>query len=337
MSGGSKKDITVLAVGDMVTDAFIRLIEDEAHTYYNEHGRWLAMPFGTKVPFDHAEVVEGVGNAANAAVSFARLGLKSALYANVGEDKYGRDMIAALHKNKVDTRFVHINPDKISNYHYVLWYQEERTILIKHEEYKYHWPHLRPDEIPEWIYFSSVSKNAISFHDDLADWLEKHEDVKMAFQPGTFQMEAGAERLKRIYRRSEVLLLNREEAAWVGGGDHDNMHDLFDKLHELGPKIVVITDGPHGAYASGPDGRYKMPLYPDPKPPLERTGAGDAFASTFVAELIKGNTIQGALQIAPINSMNVVQHVGAQKGLLDDEHLDALLRIAPEWYRPERF
>lgn len=327
----------VISVGDIVTDAFIKLLDDQAHTYTNGDGDWLAVPFATKVPFDHAEIIPAVGNASNAAVSFARLGLKSGFVTNIGEDNYGRQMITALHKNKVDTRFVHVNPDKISNYHYVLWYKEERTILIKHEEYEYFWPHLRASEMPRWLYFSSISKNALDFHDDLADWLDKHDEVKLAFQPGTFQMQAGAHRLHRIYKRSEVLLLNREEAANVGGGNADNVHDLFDKLHELGPKIVVITDGPDGAYASDGQNRYKMPLYPDPKPPFERTGAGDAFASTFVAALIKGNTVEGALQWAPINSMSVVQQVGAQRGLLTENELEGLLKKAPEWYKPTSF
>ncbi|MGZ6005430.1 MAG: carbohydrate kinase family protein, partial [Candidatus Saccharimonadales bacterium] len=282
-------------------------------------------------------VIEAVGNASNAAVSFSRLGLNSSFITNVGEDQHGRDMIRALHKNKVDTRFVHINPDKISNYHYVLWYKDERTILIKHEEYDYFWPHLRADEIPSWLYFSSISKNAIDFHDDVADWLEKHPDVKLAFQPGTFQMEAGVHRLQKLYKRSEVLILNREEAALVGGGNHADVHDLINKLHAIGPRIVVVTDGPDGAYASDGDNRFKMPLYPDPKPPFERTGAGDAFASTFVAALIKGNTIEGALQWAPINSMSVVQQVGAQKGLLDEQQIGELLKKAPDWYKPSRF
>jgi ribokinase len=324
----------VISIGDTVTDAFIKLFDDNAHTYENEKGKWLAMPFGLKVPFDHAEIIPGVGNAANAAVSFARLGLKSSLITNIGDDQYGIDIIRALHKNKVDSRYVRVNPDKISNYHYVLWYKEERTILIKHEVYDYHWPHLKPKETPKWVYLSSVSKNAIDYHDDIADWLEDNPDVKLAFQPGTFQMEAGVERLKRIYARTEVLVLNREEATLVSGGDHANVHDLLDKLHALGPKTVVITDGPDGAYASDGPKRLKMP---DPKPPYERTGAGDAFASTFVAALIKGNTLEGALQWAPINSMEVVQYVGAQKGLVDETQLEQLLQKAPHWYKPENF
>src|SRR3990167_1782331 len=324
----SKFDI--LSVGDIVTDDFIKLLDEQAHVQENDHAKWVSMQFATKIPFDHRELVEAVGNASNASVSFAKLGLKSGLVANVGGDQYGRDMINTLHKAGLDARYVRINPDKKSNYHFVLWYKEERTILIKHEAYEYHWPNLRTDEIPRWIYFSSISKNALPFHDDLAEWLEQNEEVKLALQPGTFQIQAGAERLARLYRRTEVLLVNKEEAAKISGGNKDDLNDLFSRLHGLGPRIVVITDVPQGAYASCPEGKYKMPAYPDPKPPYERTGAGDAFSSTFVAALAKGNNVEGALQWAPINAMNVVQYVGAQNGLLNEEQIDELLEKAPE-------
>ncbi|MGF7228808.1 MAG: carbohydrate kinase family protein [Candidatus Saccharibacteria bacterium] len=326
----------VLSVGDIVTDAFIKLFEDQAQVYTNEHGTWLAMEFGTKLPYKEVDEIKAVGNAANAAVAFARLGLKSGFTTNVGGDQQGRDMIEALHHNGVDTRLVHINPDKKSNYHYVLWYKEERTILIKHEEYDYQWPHLRPAEVPKWVYFSSISDHAIEYHDQVAEWLHSQPNVKLAFQPGTFQMKAGAERLQAIYQRTEVLILNREEAVIVGGGNHEDVHDLFNKLHALGPRIVVITDGPSGAYASDGQNRFKMPLYPDPAAPYERTGAGDAFASTFIAAMAKGMGIEEALRWAPINSMSVVQKVGAQAGLVTEDQLKQLLAAAPEWYHPER-
>lgn len=332
------KQIDVLSVGDVVTDAFIKLLDDEAYTYTDEHGtKTLAMKFGTKLPFDHAEVLEAVGNAANAAVSFSRLGLNTAFETNVGGDQEGRDIIAKLNKEGVDHRFVHINPHMKSNYHYVLWYKEERTILIKHWDYPYHWPHFRPEEVPKWVYFSSISEHALPYHDQVADWLEANPEVKLAFQPGTFQMEAGTERLKRLYARTEVMVLNREEAVFVTGGNYDDVHGLMDKLHGLGCKIVVITDGPAGAYASDGNERLKMPLYPDPAPPYERTGAGDAFASTFVAALAKGHNLESALQWAPINSMSVVQKAGAQQGLLTEDELEGWLKKAPEWYKAEKF
>ena len=187
--------IQVLCIGDVVTDAFIKLFDDRATSYENEEGKWLAMPYGMKVPFDHAEVIEGVGNAANAAVSFERLGIESGLISNVGSDQFGRDIINSLNSKGVDTRFVHINSKKMSNYHYVLWYKEERTILIKHEEYDYHWPRFRSVDIPEWVYFSSISKSALdTYHDKVSDWLDDNPDVKLALQPGTLQLEAGTDR-----------------------------------------------------------------------------------------------------------------------------------------------
>ncbi len=325
----------ILSIGDVVTDAFIKLFDDQAKMVTDDKGMdWLAIPFGTKLPFDHTEVIAGVGNAGNAAVAFARLGMKTGFVTNVGADAQGREIISALDKGDVDTRFIRINHKKKSNYHYVLWYKEERTILIKHEEYDYHWPHFRPAEIPRWVYFSSISEKALPYHDDIADWLDDNPEVHLAFQPGTFQMKAGTHRLKRLYKRASIVLLNREEAALVGGGDHDNMHDLFDKMHALGPQVVVITDGPDGAYGSDGRQRLFMPPYPDPKPPYERTGAGDAFSSTFVAAAAKGLTLQEALRWAPINSMSVVQKTGGQAGLLSEEELQKYLAHAPDNYKP---
>lgn len=328
----------ILSVGDVVTDAFIKLFDDQAKVVNDDrHGKWLAIPFATKVPFDHTEVIAGVGNAGNAAVSFARLGLKTGFVTNVGADAQGREIIAELNRNKVDDRFIRINHGKKSNYHYVLWYKEERTILIKHEEYDYHWPHFRPKEVPRWIYFSSISENAMDYHDDIADWLEENPEVHLAFQPGTFQMAAGVERLKRLYERTSVLLLNREEAVKVGGGNYDDLHDLLDKLHALGPQVVVITDGPAGAYGSDGMQRLFMPPYPDPKPPYERTGAGDAFSSTFVAAAAKGLSLEEALRWAPINSMSVVQKTGGQKGLVTEKELQTYLHHAPKDYKAKSF
>jgi ribokinase len=327
--------LDVLAIGDVVTDAFIKLIDTYETLKETENGLILEVPFGTKIPFDHAQVIEGVGNAANAAVAFSRIGLSSGLISNIGDDSWGTDIVRSLKKNGVDTRFVHENPNKQSNYHYVLWYRDERTIFIKHEEYDYHWPRFRQNDIPRWVYFSSISEKAIEhYHDDVVEWLEHNPEVKLAFQPGTFQMEAGIERLQKLYSRSEVVALNREEATMVFHANHEDIHDQLNKMHEAGIKIALITDGPNGAYASDGNKRWSMPLYPDPAPPVDRTGAGDAFASTFTAALMKGADVPSALLWAPINSMNVVQHVGAQEGLLSDIQIDYYLRNAPTNYHP---
>jgi len=335
----SSKQLDVLCIGDVVTDAFIDLIEKYEHTQKRDDGvTELAFELGTKIPYDHAEVIAGVGNAPNASVSLARLGLNAGLVSNVGDDDWGKEIIAALKQNGVDTRFVHTNPGKVSNYHYVLWYAEERTIFIKHENYEYHWPKFRKSDIPRWGYFSSISENAMEYHDEISDWLDENPEVKLAFQPGTFQMsEKLSPRMLRLYKRAEVVVLNREEASMVFDADHGDIHDQLDKMHQAGIKIACVTDGPNGAYVSDGEKRWQMPLYPDPSAPKERTGAGDAFASTFTAALMKGADVPSALLWAPINSMNVVQHVGAQEGLLSEDQIEYYLRNAPEYYHPTEF
>lgn len=333
----AQQQLDVLSVGNVVTDVFIRLLEDQARIEKTTDGSRICMAYGTKVPFDHSEVVPAVGNASNAAVSFAKLDLKAGLVANVGGDESGREILRTLHEAEVDARFVHVNHESKSQTHFVLWYKEERTILVKDSvDFAYHWPRFRIIDIPKWIYFSSVGKHDVEYDDQLAAWLESHPPVKLAFQPGTFQIQTGAKRLKKLYERAEILAVNREEATTISGGNHADIHDLLDKLHQLGPKIVVISDGHAGAYASDGTNRFKMPIYPDPKPPFERTGAGDAFTSTFVAAIMKGATIEGAMLWAPINAMSVVQKVGAQAGLLNVNQIDQYLRLAPSSYHPER-
>ena len=322
----------VLSVGDAATDVFIRLSDAHIRIWEDEHGHWMDLPFGGKVPFEYALTVEAGGNAANAAVGLSRLGLSTAIAAHVGSDQIGRNLEAALAREGVDTHLVRFDPGQPSNRNFVLWFDQDRTILVHHELYDYHWPHLSPREVPRWIYLSSVGSDGAGYYDQIASWLDTEPSVRLAFQPGTFQIALGAEPLSLLYRRTEVLICNREEAVEIGGGDHGHMAEILKSLHRLGPRIAVVTDGPKGAYASDGTRRYRVPSYPDPSPPKERTGAGDAFASALVAALVQGRPLCEALAWAPINAMNVVQEVGSQTGLLTEGALLGLLNRAPESY-----
>lgn len=333
----SQQSLDVLVVGDILSDTFIKLLDDKAWTSESDNGLNLTMPFGLKVPFDHADFIPAVGNAANAAVSLTLLGHSAGLISNAGNDRGGREIIEALHDHNVDSRFVHLNPGKRTNHHYVLWYKDDRTILINHEHYDYNWPRFRKTDVPKWMYLTSIGANTHEYHDEILHFLERFPDVKLMFQPGSFHIAEGVEVFKKVYERTEIVVLNREEAVQVTGGSHEDLHDLITRMHALGPKVVAISDGPHGAYMSDGQTRFKIPLYPDPAPPLERTGAGDAFASTLLAGLLHNLSLEDAARWAPINSMNVVQYVGAQAGLLKVDQIMELLRNAPEWYKPEQF
>lgn len=328
--------IDVLCVGDVVTDAFIKLLPTEAEVEQDQKKHpLLCMTFGTKIPFKEAVVVNGVGNSPNAAVCFAKLGLHSSLYANIGDDQVGEDMLMSLRAHKVSTEFVKTHRRMASNYHYVLWYGADRTILIKHEPYDYKWPAIGEARKPRWIYLSSIGEKARHIHQDITEYLTDNPSVKLAFQPGTFQIREGVQKLIRLYERTELFAVNLEEAQIITGNNTREVPVLIRALHNYGPKIVVVTDGPNGSFASDGSTIWSMRNYPDPKPPYDRTGCGDAYTSTFVGALASGEDIQTALQWAPINPMSVAQQTGAQAGLLSKQNLLKLLSKAPKDYHPK--
>lgn len=333
--------IDVLSIGDTVCEPFIKLINAEVHCNIDNVGCTITLPFGAKIPFESATVCYGVGNAANASVSFGRLGLRAAICTELGDDDYGKKSIENFHTNNVDTTPTTLHKNIPTNYHYVLWYPPERTILIQHNSYPRHVDEVKfsPNNLPpKFIYFSGLPADSMNFHSELAVWLKKNPTTKLVFQPGTFQIKSGVEALKDFYTHAHIYIVNKEEAQEVLHTSENSLQILLEKIQKLGPEIICITDGPNGAYMRAKDetGNYKnyfMPIYPDPKPPLERTGCGDAFASTFTAALCIGKTPQEALTYAPINSMNVVQEIGAQKGLLTLPEIETYLRNKPESYK----
>lgn len=321
----------VLCIGDIFSDVFIKLNESEAHISSDADGKkWLSVPFGSKPPYDEAETVTSVGPSPNAAVSCARLGLRVGLMSWLGDDKVSKDSLTYLSQEKIDTVPTVLQKGANSSVYYVLRYGADRTILVKNESYNYSWK--TPKTKPDWVYLSLLSPDSWTFHQQLSDYLDENEEIRFAFQPGTFHFKWGVKKLRKLYSRSYIVVMNREEAVDVTGKSYDSLHDLAAGLHALGPKVVVITDGPNGSYASF-DGRLiQIPNYPDPAPPLDRTGAGDAFASTIVAALALGYSIDEALTWAPINSMNVVQKLGAQAGLLSRDQIMQYIKDAPESY-----
>ena len=328
------KSFDLIAIGDTATDAFIRLKEARVNCRIDTKRCEICMSFGDKIPYEFSVVVAGVGNSANAAVSGARLGLSTALVSDIGEDHYGKEVLASLSQNRVATDFIRSHKNKPTNYHYVLWYGEERTILVKHEEYSYTLPDIGE---PRWIYLSSLGANSVQYHRDIQKYLLEHPRIKFAFQPGTFQIKLGLPELKLIYKRTDIFFANLEEASAITGIKNSNAGLLLRGVADLGPKIVVLTDGPRGAYAYENGSMWSMPAYPDPKPPLERTGAGDAFASSVVSALALGKTLEEGFKWGMINAMSVTQHIGAQEGLLTQADISALLKKAPPAFKFQKF
>ena len=324
--------IEFLAIGDTVVDEFIELEDATVHCDIDTSACTITMRWGDKIPFKNAVLIAGVGNSANAAVSAARLGLKSALLTDLGADRDGDEAVAALSKEGLPAQLIRRHRGIPTNHHYVLSYESERTILVKHEAYRYELPKHLP--VPKTLYLSSLRQGTEGYHDEIATFAEQHPDIFLVFQPGTFQMKLGTEKLARIYKRTNLFVVNKEESERILNlPAPQELSVLFKGLHALGPKNVIITDGRNGAHASDGTRVLFVPMYPDSRKPYERTGAGDAFASTVAAALTIGKPFEEALLWGPINSMSVVQDLGAQRGLLTRAKLEEYLSAAPAEYK----
>jgi ribokinase len=321
-----------VAFGDIVIDAFIKLKDAEVHCSVDHSDCELCVKFGQKIPYESVTEVFAVGNGPNAAVSAQRIGLASALVAHVGHDRNGDDCLATLKKEGVALEYVGVHDNIPTNYHYVLQYGPERTILVLHHDYPLSVPAFA--EPPAWFYLTSLPHGTTQYQLDIARYAREH-GVKLAFQPGTFQIQAGREELAEIYAASNVFFCNKEEAQQILGTTEHDMKQLLIQMQQLGPTTVIITDGPNGASLIDDTGAWSIPMYPDPAPPVSRTGAGDATASTTIAYLQKGMPTTEALMRGMINAAYVVQKVGAQAGLLNDADITAWYEKRPIDFVPK--
>jgi len=329
---GSRKEIDFLSIGDITVDAFIKIKDADIHCEYKKEKCELCFNFGGKVPYESVTEIPGSGNGPNVSVGISRLGFSSALISATGEDDNGKKCIETLKREKVWTENVTIQKDKNTNYHFVLWYGVERTILTKHNDFTYRLPKNLP--VPGWLYLSSIGDSSSIFYKEITSFLEKNPGVRLAFQPGTFQLKMETEKLRNIYKRTDVFICNKQEAERLLQNNTKEIKKLLWGVKTLGPKVVVITDGIYGAYAYDGETNWFMPTYP--QEPFERTGAGDAFSSAFIGALMMGKTIEEALMWGPINSASVVKYAGAQKGLLTRKQIEEHLKKAPESYHPRK-
>lgn len=312
-----------IALGDTVTDAFIELEDARVTCDMDDENCTISMRWGDKIPYKNLTVVPGVGNSANAAVSAQRLGLKTALITDIGADTFGKEIIEVFNKEGLDTAYVRQHDGIPTNYHFVLSFETERTILVKHEKYPYIFPKNCP--APKMFYLSSLGENTEAYHEEIVDYLEANPSVMLAFQPGTFQMKLGMEKLARLYKRATLFFANKEEYQRILNTDERDETALLQLMHEVGVTTPILTDGRNGAYALEGGEVIHVDMFPDPAPPVERTGAGDAFSSTTAAYIAMGLPLKDAMIRGTINSAYVVQKIGAQAGLLTKAELEAKL------------
>lgn len=299
----------MISIGDCTVDAFIHL--KEAQIINTKTGPKLSMNFADKIPYESLTLLSA-GNCNNVAVGCSRLGLRSAYYGTVGGDHNAHFILNSLHKEKVSTEFMSIQKNKQTNFHFVLWFKKDRTILIKHQDFEYKLP--SGIKNTEWIYFSSVGPKGLKLHQQMVKFLDKNPNIKMAFNPGTFQLRLGLKKLLPLFKHTEVLFVNKQEAQELVGAKHGDFRILAEALHKHGPRTVVITDGLKGSYCLHGNAFYRMGIYPHH--PIEATGCGDAYATGFTAARIHGLSIPESLRWGARNGASVATKIGPEAGLV---------------------
>lgn len=311
----------VLSLGPARMDVFVALPEEEVTEVCSIDPKrcMIELGFGDKIAVKGMTFAIG-GNTGNNAVGLSRLGLKVAMVGTMGGEWIDRQALQILKDEGVDTKHICLDPNKFG-FGVIINYQGERTILSYYPESTCEFPQ-DEDLEADWVYLTTAGHNFEDFYNQALKWSEAHH-AKIAFNPGTRQLNAGKEAIKPALEKTEVIFLNKEETARLLDLPIDDVKKLLDGLRNAGPKIAVVTDGPAGTYCSDGNAYWHMPIVEAPV--IERTGAGDSFGSGFLAAYIHGKELQECLKWGTVNSASVLGFIGPQAGLLRPEQMQKWL------------
>lgn len=307
----SRLNVSVLTFGAASQDVFLSGKILTAKRDVRSHDYVELFPLGAKAELENV-VFDIGGGATNAAVTFARQGLHVGYVGKIGHDPAGAEVARVLKRENVDLDGI-VYDDRLGTQYssIMLAPNGERTILI----YRGAAHAMSSHDVTistlaaDWFYISSLSGNL-----DLFKKLIKHavaNDVQVAFNPGGAEI-AQRKKLLPLLAGVTVLSVNSEELEALFGGD--TIRDNLRAAAEVCP-YVVMTDGCRGVQVVHGELHYAAGSYQKVKV-IDRTGAGDAFHSGFVAALALGGGVEDAITLASANSTSVVQHVGAKGGIL---------------------
>ncbi|MDO8620940.1 MAG: carbohydrate kinase family protein [Candidatus Levybacteria bacterium] len=308
----------VICIGDAKIDIFLSLLEENPNIHLNRDTKELCVAYGQKIPVDACSLQLG-GNAYNVAVGLAKLQMKTAVMAEIGKDEFSQKIINGLQSENVNTDFLLQNANSPSSFSVILSFQQERTIFSKHIEREHNFSF---DGIStKWIYLTSLGNEWEKTY-ELTEAFAKSSGSKLAFNPGTLQLLTGYQKIKSVLAISDMLFVNKEEAITILNIKNQiSNNELLISLQKLGPKIVVITDGENGSFAVNEKGEFLTQAIIKTAI-VEKTGAGDAYASGFLAAMLSNLPIQTAMKWGTINASATMAIIGAQNGLLPRKEME---------------
>lgn len=329
----------VVTIGSATMDVFVEC--DNANivsvSSQDRMSEFMCYPYGAKVEISAFTSNVG-GGGVNTALNFANLGLKTSSICKIGDDIYSKGVLEVLGKSSLDLSNI-IQDDSVSTGFSIilLSFQGDRTVLAQRGANAT----LKKSEInfdaiknAKLLYIAPLSGESNKVLTSVVDFANEN-GVKVCFNAGTTSLKKGFEYIKKIIDNSQVVVMNKEEAAMCTKIEvrpdtreekfsheliHPDIKKMLEKLKIAEKQVIVITDGKNGAYAYDGTMFYQCPNFPAKV--VSTLGAGDAFASTFCAALDKTNDIGKSLMYASVNSASIVSNFGASEGFLSFEEIE---------------
>jgi sugar/nucleoside kinase (ribokinase family) len=319
--------IKILSIGAAVQDVFLsHSIEFKPVTDVPAHEVFMKLDLGAKADVNNINFSTG-GGATNAAVTFARQGLHALFMGTIGHDPAGEAVLADMDKEGVDTTHISYSDKFNTGYSTLLLAPSgERTILTyRGASTHYELKNFNLDEVEaDWLYLSSLAGNIELLDKVLRQ--AKVKGMKVFLNPGKGELKQIKE-LKSLLEDVDILSVNKEEAMQIVDGH--SLEELTRRLLNYVP-MAIVSDGPNGVVASDKNTIVRAGMYEDVKV-IDRTGAGDAFGSGFLAYFSQGKSLKDSIVFASANSTSVVTKIGAKAGIL---HKGANLHAMPLSEKP---
>jgi len=305
----------VITFGSAALDLFLEtddfLIEDNKKFF---GGKAICFPFGQKVDIGGIAFASG-GGGTNTAATFSLQGFKTAFCGAVGNDFAGDKVLRELETLRIDSRLVQKTDAGATNFSVIFSQMQERTCFVWRGASEHLlWEKVDKDILmADWFYLAPLSGNLSQRFEDIVKFA-KQNDIRVFANLGNSQIGIEKEKLTSILEHIDILLLNQEEAALLTGISYKKEEKVFQKLDELVPGLAIMTKGKDGAIAS--DGKCLWEVEASKVKVVEKTGAGDAFGSGFLASFVKDENVEKALQLGIANAVSCIQKPGAKNGLL---------------------
>ena len=339
----------IVTIGSATMDVFVEC--DDANVVSvrrkDRSTDFMSYPYGSKLEITDFDTQVG-GGGVNTAVNFANLGFDTAVIFKIGNDIYAQGLLDFFKDKNVNLDSIIQDPKDTTGFSIILTsFEGDRTVLAHRGANA----HIKKSEIDfeaiknaKLLYIAPLNGDSNKQLDDLVKFA-KANDTYVCFNAGTTGIKKGYNYLKKILELADVVVMNKEEASMATGIKlrqdtkdikysqeliHPDLKEMFHKLKVSDYQGIVITDGGHGAYAYDGKRYFYCPCFDGPV--ASTLGAGDAFASTFCAAMIKYDIdIAKSLIAASINSAGAVSVFGATQGLLSFDEITEKMNENPDF------